>query len=71
MSAAKKGYRAVGIDPSLGAVMAARRVARQLGLEIKCIVGDARFLPFGLPHSSACFLTACCSTSAEKTLLGQ
>jgi len=46
VSAAKKGYRAVGIDPSLGAVMAARRVARQFGLEIKYIVGDARFLPF-------------------------
>src|SRR5262245_45659202 len=46
VAAAKKGYRAVGIDPSLGAVMAARRVARQFGLEIKYIVGDARFLPF-------------------------
>ncbi|MGH9768115.1 MAG: class I SAM-dependent methyltransferase [Blastocatellia bacterium] len=46
ISAAKKGYRVVGIDPSLGAVMAARRVARQLDLKIKYVVGDARFLPF-------------------------
>jgi ubiquinone/menaquinone biosynthesis C-methylase UbiE len=46
ISAAKKGHRVVGIDPSLGAVMAARRVAGQLGLEIKYVVGDARFLPF-------------------------
>ena len=45
-AAAAKGYRAVGIDPSLGAVMAARRVASQLGLEMKFVVGDARFLPF-------------------------
>jgi 2-polyprenyl-3-methyl-5-hydroxy-6-metoxy-1,4-benzoquinol methylase/uncharacterized protein YbaR (Trm112 family) len=46
ISAAKNGYRVVGIDPSLGAVMAARRVARQFDLEIKYVVGDARFLPF-------------------------
>ena len=46
ISAAKQGYSPVGIDPSLGAVMAARRVARQLDLEIKYVVGDARFLPF-------------------------
>jgi uncharacterized protein YbaR (Trm112 family) len=30
MAAARKGYRVVGIDPSLGAVMAARRVASAL-----------------------------------------
>jgi len=46
IAAARKGYRAVGIDPSLGAVMAARRVARQLGVEATYVVGDARFLPF-------------------------
>jgi SAM-dependent methyltransferase len=46
LAAAKKGYRPVGLDPSLGAVLAARRVARQLGLDNKYVVGDARFLPF-------------------------
>jgi SAM-dependent methyltransferase/uncharacterized protein YbaR (Trm112 family) len=46
IAAARKGYRPVGIDPSLGAVMAARRVARQLGVEATFVVGDARFLPF-------------------------
>jgi ubiquinone/menaquinone biosynthesis C-methylase UbiE/uncharacterized protein YbaR (Trm112 family) len=46
VSAARKGYAVVGIDPSLGAVMAARRIARQLGLDIKHVVADARFLPF-------------------------
>ena len=46
IAASKKGYMVVGLDPSLGAVMAARRVAKQLGLPIKYVVGDARFLPF-------------------------
>ena len=45
LAAARKGYQPVGIDPSLGAVMAARRVAKQLGLKASFIVGDARFLP--------------------------
>ncbi len=45
-AAARRGYHAVGIDPSLGAVMAARRVARQLNLSATFVVGDARHLPF-------------------------
>ena len=36
----------MGIDPSLDAVLAARRVSRQLGVEASFVVGDARFLPF-------------------------
>ncbi|HEV8292512.1 MAG TPA: class I SAM-dependent methyltransferase [Tepidisphaeraceae bacterium] len=46
VAAARKGYRVVGIDPSLGAIMAAKRVARQLQVDAQFIVGDARFLPF-------------------------
>jgi 2-polyprenyl-3-methyl-5-hydroxy-6-metoxy-1,4-benzoquinol methylase/uncharacterized protein YbaR (Trm112 family) len=46
VAAAKKGYSPVGLDPSLGAVLAARRVARQLGVEARFVVGDARWLPF-------------------------
>lgn len=45
IAAARKGYQAVGIDPSLGAVMAARRVSRALGVNAVFIVGDARYLP--------------------------
>lgn len=45
VAAARKGYSAVGIDPSLGAIMAARRVAKQLGLPINYVVADARYLP--------------------------
>jgi len=44
--AAQKGYYAIGIDPSLDAVMAARRVSRQLGVHAQFVVGDARYLPF-------------------------
>lgn len=46
LAAAAAGYRPVGIDPSLKAIRAARRVARQLGVEAIYIVGDSRFLPF-------------------------
>jgi ubiquinone/menaquinone biosynthesis C-methylase UbiE/uncharacterized protein YbaR (Trm112 family) len=46
IAAAQKGYRPVGLDPSLKAVLAARRVSKQLGVDADFIVGDARFLPF-------------------------
>lgn len=46
IAAARKGYRPVGIDPSLGAVLAAKRVCAQLGIDARFVVGDARFLPF-------------------------
>ena len=46
IAAAKLGYKAVGIDPSLDAICAAYRVARKLGVEAYYLVGDARFLPF-------------------------
>lgn len=46
IAAALKGYRPVGIDPSLDACLAARRVAHHFGIELDVVVGDARFLPF-------------------------
>jgi SAM-dependent methyltransferase len=46
MSAARAGYRAVGVDPGLDAARAGQRVARQLGLTVAFVVGDARKLPF-------------------------
>lgn len=46
ISAARSGYRAVGIDPNLTALLAARRVARQLGVDAAFVAGDARYLPF-------------------------
>jgi SAM-dependent methyltransferase len=46
VAAARKGYRVIGVDPQLGAIMAARRVAKQLGLDIDYVCADARHLPF-------------------------
>lgn len=46
IAAAQKGYKPTGIDPSLDAVLAARRISRQLGVEANFVVGDARYLPF-------------------------
>jgi len=45
-AAARQGFSVVGIDPSLGAVMAARRIAKDMGLDNKYLVADGRFLPF-------------------------
>jgi SAM-dependent methyltransferase len=47
IAASRKGYRATGIDPSKGAIMAAGRVAKQFGAHsAQFICGDARDLPF-------------------------
>jgi SAM-dependent methyltransferase/uncharacterized protein YbaR (Trm112 family) len=46
IAAAARGYRPVGLDPSLDAILAARRVARQMGAMAEFVVGDARVLPF-------------------------
>ena len=46
ISAARSGYRVVGIDPSLKAIRAAKRVAKQLGIDATYLVADARYLPF-------------------------
>jgi SAM-dependent methyltransferase len=46
VAAARKGYQPIGIDPSVGAVLAAQRVCRQLGVSARFAVADARRLPF-------------------------
>lgn len=51
IAAARSGYRVVGIDPSLGAIRAARRIARQLDVSAEYVVADARHVP--LPTGSA------------------
>jgi len=55
LAAARKGYQVIGIDPSLGAVAAARRVAKELGIAASFIVGDARYLPFADESFDTCF----------------
>lgn len=46
VAAARRGYHVVGIDPGLNAILAAKRVAQQLGVEATFVVGDARYMPF-------------------------
>jgi SAM-dependent methyltransferase len=46
LAAAAAGFDSVGVDPSLGAVLTAQRVARKLGLRASFLVADARSLPF-------------------------
>jgi SAM-dependent methyltransferase len=55
IAAARLGYRALGIDPSINAVRAARRVARQLDVDASFIVADARYLPFAAGTFDAVF----------------
>ncbi len=51
IAAAQNGYQPIGIDPSLKAIRAARRISRQLGVSTDFVVGDARYLPF----ATGCF----------------
>jgi SAM-dependent methyltransferase/uncharacterized protein YbaR (Trm112 family) len=46
VAGARRGYRVVGVDPSLGAIAAARRVAHELGADATYLVADSRHLPF-------------------------
>jgi SAM-dependent methyltransferase/uncharacterized protein YbaR (Trm112 family) len=46
IAAARLGYKPIGIDPSLGAVLAAKRLAARLGADARFVVGDGRYLPF-------------------------
>jgi SAM-dependent methyltransferase len=46
VSAARKGWRVIGIDPYLPGVQAAKRVAAQLGVDAHFVVADGRYIPF-------------------------
>jgi 2-polyprenyl-3-methyl-5-hydroxy-6-metoxy-1,4-benzoquinol methylase/uncharacterized protein YbaR (Trm112 family) len=46
IAAARAGFRAVGVDPMLGPLMAAKRFAAKNGVDVDYICGDARCLPF-------------------------
>lgn len=46
VAAARQGYRCVGIDPSLEALLAAQMVCADCGVEADFVVADARQLPF-------------------------
>lgn len=55
IAAAAKGYQPIGIDPSLGAVLAAKRLAKQNGVAFRGVVGDVRYLPFKAATIDAAF----------------
>lgn len=55
IAAARKGYKPVGVDSNLEAIMAARRIAEQLGISACYVVGDARHLPFARGTFDAAF----------------
>jgi SAM-dependent methyltransferase len=55
IAATRAGYRPTGIDPSFEAIVAARRVARQLGADARYLVADARRLPFAEASFDAVF----------------
>jgi 2-polyprenyl-3-methyl-5-hydroxy-6-metoxy-1,4-benzoquinol methylase/uncharacterized protein YbaR (Trm112 family) len=46
IAATRAGYEVIGIDPSFEAIVAARRIARQLKANARYVVADARRLPF-------------------------
>jgi ubiquinone/menaquinone biosynthesis C-methylase UbiE/uncharacterized protein YbaR (Trm112 family) len=55
VSAARKGWQVTALDPSLGALLAAKRAFANEKLEIDFVCGDARFMPFKANRFSAVF----------------
>lgn len=45
VAAARAGFTPIGIDPQIGALLAAKRLCNQLGVESHFVCGDARHLP--------------------------
>ena len=45
VAAGRQGFKPLGIDPQLGALMAAKRVTKQLGIDAWFVCADARQLP--------------------------
>ncbi len=46
VAASRAGFVPIGLDPSLGAVLAAKRLCKKFGIEAHFVVGDALQLPF-------------------------
>jgi SAM-dependent methyltransferase len=46
IAAVRKGYKVVGVDSSLDALWAAKKVCRELSIEAEFYCADARYLPF-------------------------
>ena len=54
-SASRSGFISVGIDPGLDSILAAKRIAKQLNINSRFIVADARYLPFRQNLFDYCF----------------
>jgi SAM-dependent methyltransferase len=46
VSSSREGYFPVGLDPQIGALLAAKRICNQLGITAFFVCGDARKMPF-------------------------
>ena len=46
LSAFKSGFSPVGLDTNLESILSAKRVAKQLGIQPRYLVADARCIPF-------------------------
>lgn len=55
IAAARVGFTAIGLDPSLGAVLAAKRLCERMGIKADFVCADARFLPFPAATFDAAF----------------
>lgn len=55
VAGARAGFTPIGVDPSLGAVLAAKRFCERAGIAARFVCGDARFLPFGGSSFAATF----------------
>ncbi|MDO8878726.1 MAG: methyltransferase domain-containing protein [Pseudolabrys sp.] len=71
-AAARKGWRVAGIDPSLGALLAARRAFSATTPQAHFVCGDARHLPFKAGAFAAAFsysvIQHFSQADAERTL---
>ena len=55
VAAAQKGYNVIGVDPSIDAIRATRRLFKQFELNGIFLVGDARYLPFNSEYFDVVF----------------
>lgn len=55
IAAARKGYEVVAIDPALDFLLAARKVCKELGVDVTFICADSRYLPFETNSFDQCF----------------
>jgi 2-polyprenyl-3-methyl-5-hydroxy-6-metoxy-1,4-benzoquinol methylase/uncharacterized protein YbaR (Trm112 family) len=68
--AARKGYATVGMDPDLEGALAAKRIAKQLGIQADFVVADAAHLPFLDNTFDVVFSFSVLQHLAKSTVIG-